>query len=348
MSAYQRLIVEEMEQLTPSSVAISLAIPEDLKKTFAYEAGQYLSLEANINGEVVRRSYSLCSAPHQAKATVGIKKIEGGTFSTYANDVLKVGDALMVAPPEGRFLFTPNDEHQHLLLFAAGSGITPLFSILKSALEKTHNTSVQLVYGNKSAEESMFKADLEVLEKAYPNRLSIHWIYSQSNESNALFGRIDASTALYALNQGKSSPTTVYLCGPEAMIHLVKETLVEKGIPSDKVHFELFTSSAPTSRVSSNVTSGAVQLTITADDATYTVETTADKTLLDAALQQKIDVPYSCQGGVCCSCIAKVTEGSAHMENNQILTDEEVTDGLVLTCQAVATSSILHVDYDDV
>ncbi len=127
MSAYHRLIVEKIEQLTPSSVAISLAIPEDLKKTFAYTAGQYLSLEATINSEAVRRSYSLSSSPHQNNAVVGVKKIEGGKFSTYANDVLKVGDALMVAPPEGRFLFSPSDKQQHLLLFAAGSGITPLF-----------------------------------------------------------------------------------------------------------------------------------------------------------------------------------------------------------------------------
>ncbi len=194
----------------------------------------------------------------------------------------------------------------------------------------------------------MFKSDLEALEKAYPNRLSIHWIYSQSNEPDALFGRIDASTALYALNQGEATPTAAYLCGPEAMIHLVKEALIEKEVPSDTIHFELFTTSALTSAVPSNTTSDAVQLTITADDETYTVETTADKTLLDAALQQKIDVPYSCQGGVCCSCIAKVTEGSAYMENNQILTDEEVADGLILTCQAVATSATVHVDYDDV
>ncbi|MCH1517672.1 MAG: ferredoxin--NADP reductase [Flavobacteriaceae bacterium] len=348
MSAYHSLIVADIERLTPSSVAISLTIPEDLKKEFAYSAGQYLSLEASINGEAIRRSYSLSSAPHQNKAIVGIKKIEGGKFSTYANDVLKAGDKLQVAPPEGRFVFLPSDKQQHLLLFAAGSGITPLFSILKSALEETKNTSVQLVYGNKSPEESMFKSDLEALATAYPDRLSIHWIYSQSNEANALFGRIDASTVLYALNQGETAPTAAYLCGPEAMIHLVKETLVEKEIAVDKIHFELFTSSASAVNVPSAAASGAVQLTITADDATHTVETTSDKTILDAALQQKIDVPYSCQGGVCCSCIAKVTEGSASMENNQILTDDEVAEGLVLTCQAIPTSATLCVDYDDV
>lgn len=347
MSAYHSLIVEEIERLTPSSVAISLAIPENLKKNFVFESGQYLSLETQLDGETVRRSYSLSSAPHQAKATVGIKKIDGGKFSTYANDVLKVGDSLLVAPPEGRFLFSPSDQKQHLLLFAAGSGITPLFSILKTALEETEYTSIQLVYGNKSPEEAMFKSALEALATTHPDRFSIHWVYSQSNEPNALFGRIDTSTVLYALNQGKQAPVAAYLCGPEAMIHTVKDCLITKGIAADKIHFELFTASVTTTVPSSTAT-GAVQLTITADDATHTVETTADKTLLDAALQQKIDVPYSCQGGVCCSCIAKVTEGSATMENNQILTDEEVAEGLVLTCQAVPTSATLHVDYDDV
>ena len=347
MSAYHRLIVEEIERLTPSSVAISLAIPEELKKTFVFESGQYLSLEAQLNGASVRRSYSLCSAPHQAKATVGIKKIEGGQFSSYANDVLKVGDSLLVAPPEGRFLFSPSDQKQHLLLFAAGSGITPLFSILKSALEKTENTSVQLVYGNKSPEESMFKKELNALESAYPDRLSIHWIYSQSNEPNALFVRIDASTVLYALNQGKQKPDAAYLCGPEAMIHTAKDSLIAKGVDAEKILFELFTSNASIDPVTTG-SSDAVLLTITADDVSHSIETTANKTILDSALQQKIDVPYSCQGGVCCSCIAKLTEGSARMENNQILTDEEIAEGLVLTCQAVPTSATLVVNYDDV
>jgi ring-1,2-phenylacetyl-CoA epoxidase subunit PaaE len=338
------LTIEGINRLTPSAVSLSFNKPND---DFAFQAGQYLNLEAEISGSKVRRSYSLCSAPHESKLSVGIKKIEGGVFSTFANDDLKVGDKLTVFPPEGRFVINHTSDKETFLAFAAGSGITPIFSMIKSALS-THESSIfHLVYGNKTPEEVMFKDDLISLENRYPNRFKIHWVYSKSNEENSLFGRIDDAIVSFALNKMESLPSQVFICGPEAMIHLVKDTLVNKNMTESNIHFELFTAST-TEKENLNQTENKVKLTIKSDEEVYEITSKSNKTLLDSALQQKIEVPYSCQGGVCCSCIAKVTEGSAKMESNQVLTDEEIEEGLVLTCQAYPTSSSVTFDYDDV
>lgn len=347
MSELHSLSVEKIHQLTPTSVAISFAVPQALEADFAFKAGQYLTLETTINGAAVRRSYSLSSAPHENRLTVGIKKIDQGVFSSFANDVIAEGDLIKVAPPEGRFIYLPNLATQQLLLIAAGSGITPVLSILKTSLEKSKDTKVQLLYGNKSPKESMYQTELLALQEQYPDRLNINWIYSQTNEPNALFGRIDEAIVKYTLKQLAKSPDQTYLCGPEAMIKSAENTLINEGVEKNRIHFELFTASAS---AATNVSTkeGSVVLSIKADEENYTIETTANKSLLDAALQQKIEVPYSCQGGVCCSCIAKISSGTATMENNQILTDEEVEEGLVLTCQAFPTSAEITVDYDDV
>ena len=347
MSALHSLAVEEIKRLTPSSVAISFKVPAALAADFAFKSGQYLSLEATINGAAVRRSYSLSSAPHENRLTVGIKKIDQGLFSSYANDILTEGESLKVAPPEGRFVYVPKHETQQLLLIAAGSGITPILSILKTSLEKSASTKVQLIYGNKSPLETMYQDQLIELQEQYKDRLKINWVYSQSNESNALFGRIDEGIVKYGLKQCDTTPDHTYLCGPEAMIKTTQETLIKEGVGHRSIHFELFTASKSAPSADEKAIR-KISLSIKADEENYTLESTADKTILDAALQQKIDVPYSCQGGVCCSCIAKVTDGSAAMENNQILTDEEIEEGLVLTCQAFPTSATIAVDYDDV
>lgn len=346
MSALHSLVVEEITPLTPSAVAITLMLPEDLKDSFNYIAGQYLTLETSINNASVRRAYSLCSAPHENRLTVGIKKVPSGLFSNYANTTLNVGDSLSVGVPQGRFVFHPTADEQTVLAVAAGSGITPIFAMLKSALETSPKTTVHLLYGNKSPEESMFKKALEELEANANERLKIHWMYSQSNEENALFGRIDTPTIRFVLNQMASSPDHTFLCGPEEMIDLAKTTLREQNVGEDTIHFELFTSS--TNNAEDLSSSEKVELTFKVDDSIHRVSSATNKSLLDIALQAKIEAPYSCQGGVCCSCIAKVSEGKAEMENNQILTDDEIEDGLVLTCQAFPKSSTLTVDYDDV
>ena len=347
MNIHQLLKIQSIDRLTPSAVAISFELPSALAADYAFKAGQYLSLEAKIDGEVVRRSYSLCSAPHENVLKVGVKKVQKGLFSSFANDVLKVGDSLGVAPPEGRFVYVPQGGDKEILLVAAGSGITPVLSILKTILEKQHTSAVRLIYGNKTPEEVLFKVEIDALEKAYADRFKVIWVYSQSNEADSLFGRIDQSVINFALNQHDDLPQQSFLCGPEAMIETAKACLVKATIPPENIHFELFTSVSSQAAAGTHSNEG-VSLSIIADGDEHQIETTGNKTLLDAALQQKIDVPYSCQGGVCCSCIARVTAGATKMENNQILTDEEVEEGLILTCQAFPTTSEVTIDYDDV
>ena len=347
MSALHSLVVEEITPLTPSAVTLTLALPDDLKEEFTFIAGQYLTLEAQIDSATVRRAYSLCSAPHENRLTVGIKKVPSGLFSSYANEKLNIGDSLKVGVPEGRFIYHSTNEEQSILALAAGSGITPIFAMLKSALETSPKTTIHLLYGNKNPEESMFKAALAELEATSSGRLKVHWIYSQSNEENALFGRIDTAAIRFVLNQMGSMPNQTFLCGPEGMIDLAKATLTELSVAEDTIHFELFTSSTASTDTFIE-SSDEVELTIKVDDSTHQITSSSNKSLLDIALQEKIEVPYSCQGGVCCSCIAKVSSGKVEMENNQILTDDEIEDGLVLTCQAFPKSATITVDYDDV
>ena len=347
MAAFHTLKINSIKTLTNEASSIGFEIPTSLQNLFQYRSGQYINLKAFIKGEEVRRSYSLCSAPSEGTLEVGIKRIPDGLFSTYATQSLQLGDSLEVSVPEGRFVY--NTEAKNVTAFAAGSGITPIFSILKSALEAGSDTHFTLVYGNKTPEETLFYTELKNLETTYPAQLKILWIFSQANEDESRFGRIDSSIVKYALKNTGQLSTAFYLCGPEAMIMDVKDTLLKNSIEETQVYFELFTATKATETVAPTDSSlDEITIEIIAGDATNTLKAKAGNTILDTALNEKIDVPYSCQGGVCCSCIAKITEGSATMANNQILTDEEVAEGLVLTCQAVPTSAKVVVNYDEV
>ena len=273
-------------------------------------------------------------------------------FSPFANQNLKAGDVLEVAPPNGRFTFIPNSDHQNTVVaFAAGSGITPIMSILKTVLESSTSQKFVLVYGNKTPQDTIFFQTLLELKAQYPNRLLLQYLYSQTQSDDSLFGRIDRGNTNYILKNLIDLETfsTYYLCGPEAMIQTVKEVLIEKGIDESKILFELFTSASTASndeKIISN--NGQVETTILVDDETEVFTMNPDHTILEAALKQNLDVPYSCQGGVCSSCICRITEGSAEMRQNSVLTDSEVAEGLVLSCQAVPTSSKIFVDFDDI
>ena len=348
MAGYHKLKINSIEALTSEASSIGFEIPDSKKELFNFTSGQYINLKATIKSEEVRRSYSLCSAPSEGLLKVGVKRISNGVFSSYATQELKVGDVIEVGEPEGRFVY--NKEAKNSTAFAAGSGITPIYSIIKTVLSESRDTHFTLVYGNKTPEETLFYDELKELESKFPSQLKILWIFSQSNVEGSRFGRIDSSIVKYVLKNTSQLSTAFYLCGPEEMIVNAKETLLGNSIEESQIYFELFTASkAKNENASSDSdSSNEIVLEIITDDETSTVKTTANKTILDAALNQKIDVPYSCQGGVCCSCIAKITEGSAVTENNQILTDEEIVEGLVLTCQAKPTSNKLVVNYDDV
>lgn len=349
MADFHSLTVKHIKPLTPSSVAITFAIPKELSQTFAFQAGQYITIKKEIKGKELRRAYSISSSPKSDCITIGIKKVDKGGFSDYAHTKLAVGDTLEVMPPDGRFTFTPSDTPKSIAAFAAGSGITPIMSIAKTVLDSHPKSTFVLVYGNKSENETMFYTDLMKLQLNYTNRFFIYFTNSQAQEKDALFGRIDTSTVNYALKNKHKDIVfdAFYLCGPEAMIHKVTDTLVENEISKDKIHFELFTATEIKDELPVSA-EGKTQLKVTVDDETFSFSMDKKMLVLDAVLKENIDAPYSCQGGVCSSCIARVTEGKAAMVQNQILTDSEIEEGFILTCQAHPTTPTLKINYDDV
>jgi ring-1,2-phenylacetyl-CoA epoxidase subunit PaaE len=349
MADFHPLTVKQVKNLTPSSVAVTFDIPKELIQNFNFTAGQYITIKKEIKGKELRRAYSISSSPKKDSITVGIKKVDRGGFSDYANTKIQVGDVLEVMEPEGRFVFKPTNNAQNIAAFAAGSGITPIMSIAKTALDSHPKNTFVLVYGNKSYEETMFYTDLVKLQLEYSNRFFVYFTNSQAKEEKALFGRIDTSTVNYALKNKHAdiSFDGYYLCGPEKMIHLVKDTLLDNEVVEDKIHFELFTATEIKEELPS-LPDGQTALKVIVDDEEFELQMDKKMTVLDAALKENIDAPYSCQGGVCSSCIAKIKEGKAEMTMNQILTDGEIADGFILTCQAHPTTPTLIVDYDDV
>ena len=351
MSSFHKLSVKNIKRETDNAISLSFNIPENLKDTFTFKAGQYITLKIEIEGNEVRRDYSLCVSPKSGELKVAIKEVNEGTFSAYANNTLKVGDTIEVAPPKGRFIFEPNDSKtKNIALFAAGSGITPILSIIKCALEEEVYSKVILVYGNKTPKDTMFLNELLELQHAYKDRFSIQFVFSQQDEDDAIFGRIEKSTVNYVMkNKHKHVDVDAfYLCGPEAMIHTVKDVLTEHDIDKARIHFELFKAARPAEVKDDVIVSGKTQITITVDDETTTFEMSQKQTILEAALDEDLDAPYSCQGGICSSCLARITEGEAAMRQNNILTESEVAEGLILTCQAHPTTPNIVIDYDDV
>ena len=348
MADFHALNVKAIKKLTPSSVAVTFKIPKNLAQDFAFTAGQYITIKKEIKGKELRRAYSISSAPTATDITIGIKKVDRGGFSDYANTKLQVGDVLEVMPPEGRFTFKLSNV-KNIAAFAAGSGITPIMSIAKTVLDSNPKNTFVLVYGNKSYEETMFYTDLVKLELDYTNRFFVYFTTTQAREDKALFGRIDTATVNYALKNKHKDVNFdgYYLCGPEQMIHLVTDTLIENDVPKDKIHFELFTASEIKEEMPV-VAEGQTKVKVIVDDEEFDITMDKKMLVLDAVLKENIDAPYSCQGGVCSSCIAKVKEGKAEMVKNQILTDGEIADGYILTCQAHPTTPTLTVDYDDV
>lgn len=350
MSSFFPLKIKDVIRETSQAVSLAFEIPQNLKPDFSFKAGQYITIKTNIEGKEVRRAYSLCTPPDSEHFKVTVKEVPGGTFSVIANNKLKAGDILEVHPPEGKFTFEPSatDKHRHYVAFAAGSGITPVLSILKTVLKTEPHSRFVLVYGNKSPNETIFFRDLLELQAKFPDRLFIEFVYSQAKEQESHYGRIDQSTVNFVIqNKFKGEEfEKFYLCGPEEMINNVTEVLLSKDIPKEKILFELFSSEEEGS-VDADL-DGSTELTILVDDEETTFTMKQDTTVLDAALEQGLDVPYSCQGGICSSCVARITEGEATMKKNSILVDSEIAEGLILTCQAHPTTPTLKVDYDDV
>ncbi len=349
MVDFHPLEVTQVKTLTPDSVAITFGVPKELVQTFNFTAGQYITIKKEIRGKELRRPYSISSSPKKDTLTIGVKQVDKGGFSAYANQKIKAGDVLEVLPPQGRFIFKPGAEPKNIMAFAAGSGITPIMSIARSVLESNPRNTMVLLFGNKSYKDTMFYTDLVKLQLEYPDRFFLYFTLTETREEDSLFGRIDTANVNYVLNN-KHKDTDFddyYICGPEPMINLVTEILTEKEIEEHKIHFELFTTTEISDELPEKV-DGKTKLSVVLDDEEFELEMDKNTKVLDAVLKENIDAPYSCQGGVCSTCIAKVTEGSAEMVKNQILTDGEIADGYILTCQAHPTSQVLKIDYDDV
>jgi ring-1,2-phenylacetyl-CoA epoxidase subunit PaaE len=351
---FHNLRVSKIIKETVDCVSVSFAVPTELQETFRFDEGQNITLRTTINGEEVRRSYSLCVAPHEKELKVAIKKVEAGLFSTYANEILKVGDALDVMPPTGRF--TTKNKTGNFLGIAAGSGITPILSIIKHILHTQENSQFTLVYGNKMRASIIFFEEIEALKNKFMQRFNCVNILSKERTDATLnYGRINGEklNALDTLLDFKKFDAA-YLCGPEEMIFSSAAFLEKQGIEKSDIHFELFSSSVSKEQralskepITQEDLSPKSNITIKLDGRTFEFPLgyKADS-ILDEALAQGADLPYACKGGVCCTCRAKLIEGKVHMDVNYALEEEEVAQGFILTCQSHPLTERVVVDFD--
>ncbi len=346
MGEFHALTVSEVKKETPNSVSISFQVPDNLRSLFAFKAGQYLTIKHQSGGKEIRRAYSICSSPKSGILRVAVKKVANGAFSMFANTALKAGDTLNVMPPTGKFTLEPNIKNY--AAFAAGSGITPVLSLIKSTLEEMPQSSFLLIYGNQNKEEAMFYDEIVQLQDSFPERFDVEFVFSREKEDDAQFGRIGRSlTNFYLKNKyAETNYEAFYLCGPEQMIDEVAATLKHNGINSKQIHHELFSTAEKGLLVKKHDGNTSVKVILDGDEETFEMPQT--KSILEAALDEGLDPPYSCQGGICSTCIARLKEGKAEMRKNQILTESEIADGLILTCQAHPTTATVVVDYDDV
>ena len=353
---FHKLKVKEVKTETPDCVSIAFVVPQDLQTQFLFEQGQNITIKKEIDGEEVRRSYSICSAPFENELRVAVKKVEGGKFSNYANTLLKAGDILDVLPPTGKFntkLQITN--HKQYLAFAAGSGITPVISIIKTTLQTEPESQFTLVFGNRGRHSIIFFEELEALKNKYLNRFNLINILSrEKTDAPISFGRIDPDK-LSELNKLIDYKNTdeFFICGPEEMIFCVKDFLEQMNIDKKKIHFELFTtpgqnkSSVISSRSSVANSGPKSKITVKLDGRSFDFDLGFNsENILDAALKQGADLPFACKGGVCCTCKAKLLEGEVEMDVNWGLEQEEVEQGYILTCQSHPKTEKVIVDFD--
>ncbi|MBL7766709.1 MAG: phenylacetate-CoA oxygenase/reductase subunit PaaK [Chitinophagaceae bacterium] len=354
---FHSLRVKDIRKETATCVSVALDIPQDLKETFAYQAGQYITFKKDMDGEELRRSYSLCSSPLEDDFRVAIKQIRGGKFSTYANKTLKVGDTLEVMPPMGNFVLKPDTAKAgHYLAFVAGSGITPVLSMIKTTLQQEPESRFTLVYGNQNFQSIIFREAIEALKSKYLHRLQvIHILSRERMETELNYGRISTEKCaqLFTRLIDLESISQFLLCGPEEMIHCIKDYLIGRGVAQEKIRFELFNTSTSAKQKEEYQAAHAedagkmCSLTIKVDDRSFDLPLAyTGESILDAALKHGADLPFACKGGVCCTCRAKVIEGEVEMEVNYALEPDEVANGFVLTCQAHPKSDRVVIDFD--
>lgn len=356
MAEFYKLKIKEIYKETKDTSVITFDVPQALHETFKFRQGQHLTLKADINGEDVRRSYSLCTSPYEQEWKVAVKEIPDGKFSTYINETLTVGDELEVMSPSGTFGVECNpNKAKNYLFFAAGSGITPVLSMLKAHLQAESNATCKLFYVNKTAKSIIFKEELEQLRNTFFGRLEIYYFLTKERRDIELFnGRFDDEKMQVLTKTFIDIPDTseVFLCGPEKMVNYVSQYLINAGLPKELVHFELFVTGLSEEDIKraerlsqQNVEGTEVVIVDGGKEFAFTM-TKAYDNILDAALGAGADLPFACKGGVCSTCKCEVKEGSVEMKINYALDDKEVSQNLVLSCQAVPTSDKVVVDFD--
>lgn len=351
MQDFYKLTIKEIIKETPSAVSISFDIPSHLKDAFNFKSGQYVTIKKELAGEELRRAYSICATPGTNELTITVKALDNGTFSVFASTILQKGDVLEVSKPEGKFILEPLIENKkNYLTIAAGSGITPIISIVKTALEQEPNSTVTLIYGNKTFADTIFKTQIDTLKETFLNRFNVVYVLSREQKENTIFGRIDEGNLNFLLKNTfkNASFDAEYLCGPEEMILTAKKVLTKLGYAESTIAYELFSTSVTDNEPSSKSFEGLCNVTVILDDEETSFTMDSKQTVLTAALKNGLDAPYSCQGGICSSCLALVTEGKAIMDKNSILSETEIADGFILTCQAHPITQKIKVDFDNV
>jgi ring-1,2-phenylacetyl-CoA epoxidase subunit PaaE len=355
---FHSLKVADVRRETDDTVSIAFEVPDALAAEYAFQQGQYLTLRAHLGGEEVRRSYSICSGLDEGELRVAVKKVEGGAFSTFANENLSPGSELEVMTPTGRFT-TPLDPAaaRTYALFASGSGITPILSIAKTLLAREPHAKVLLFYGNRTVGSIIFREQLEDLKNRYLGRFGLYHVLSREKQEAELFsGRLDKGK-VKTFCRTLLNPAAVdafFVCGPDTMIGDVTGALEEIGVPKDKVHFELFNTNPagmvkpkPIEHGRREAKGEVAHVTVILDGVSHDFELGFDgQSILDAATEKGLDLPFSCKGGVCCTCRAKVQEGKVDMAVNYALEEEEVAQGFVLTCQSRPLTDTVVLDYD--
>ena len=351
---FHRLRVAAVDRLTADAVALTFAVPADLRDAFTFAAGQHLTLRAVLGGEEVRRSYSICSAPSSGRLRVAVKRLEGGVFSGHALTGVAVGDEVEVMCPAGRFgVRLDPGAATHYAAIVAGSGITPVISILAAVLETEPASRFTLVYGNRDAASVMFLDELADLKDRHPRRLQlVHVLSREAQDADLLTGRIDAAK-LDALLTSVVPPDVVdewLLCGPFALVEQARAALAERGVPPRRVHLELFHVEGSPVPVRPPATAhpdaDSAEVTVRLDGRTTTFAMPPDGSVLEATLAVRADAPYACKGGVCGTCRARVVAGAVTMARHYALDDDELDDGFVLACQSVPTTPTLTLDFD--
>ena len=351
---FHRLVINDLRRETADAVSLTFAIPKELSEDYAFAPGQYLTLRTTMDGEEVRRSYSICSSPDDHELRIAVKKVDGGAFSTWALEDLRFGDELDVMTPTGRFgvAHAPDQARIHVG-FAAGSGITPIISIIRGILVREPNSRFFLFYGNRTANGVLFREALEELKDRFMGRFSLFHVLSQEEQDlPILYGRLDREKVEVLLRAMVPAAAVdhVFVCGPTAMSEEIEQTCVALGIPADRLHVERFVSGLggkprPKPVIAPEAPPKAVA-TLIVDGKRKDVPVAEGEAILDAALRAGMDLPYACKGGMCSTCRAKVVEGSAEMELNYSLEKWELDAGFVLTCQAHPTTGRIVVDYD--